>query len=105
MKFTTDELKPFSEVRTELSNLLVVVQAGKEIVITRHGKPIAALVSASQLYQYRELDRAMAELLSFLDNFIAKKNPDDKQKILLALTGEVGKFLTKKIEREGSKNG
>ncbi|MFZ6755988.1 type II toxin-antitoxin system Phd/YefM family antitoxin [Undibacterium sp. Ji50W] len=29
----------------------------KEIIITRHGKPIAALVAATQLYRYREPDR------------------------------------------------
>jgi prevent-host-death family protein len=46
MKFSTDELMPFFEVRTGMSKYLGDVQAGKEIVITRHGKPAGALVSA-----------------------------------------------------------
>lgn len=66
MKFSSDELMPFSEVRTGLSHLLVDVQAGKEVVITRHGKPIAALLSASQLFRYRELDRLLGEYVTLL---------------------------------------
>lgn len=42
------------------------VQAGKEIVITRHGKPEGALLSAARLYRYRELDRLMEQLLHVL---------------------------------------
>lgn len=42
------------------------LQAGKEIVITRHGKPAGALVSVTQLYRYREQDGVMGELLSLL---------------------------------------
>lgn len=66
MKFSTDELMPFFEVRTGMSKHLDDVQAGKEIVITRHGKPEGALLSAAQLYRYRELDRLMAQLLDVL---------------------------------------
>lgn len=61
MKFSSDELMPFFEVRTGMSKLLVYVQTGEEIVITRHGKPIGALIAASELYRYRELERIMTE--------------------------------------------
>jgi prevent-host-death family protein len=61
MKFSTDELMSFSEVRTGMSHYLVDVQAGKEIVITRHGKPKAALISAAQLFRYREIERLISE--------------------------------------------
>ena len=66
MKFSTDELMPFFEVRTGMSKHLDDVQAGKEIVITRHGKPEGALVSAAQLYRYRELERVITELTALL---------------------------------------
>lgn len=66
MKFSTDELMPFFEVRTGMSKHLDDVQAGKEIVITRHGKPEGALLSAAQLYRYRELDRLLEHLLDVL---------------------------------------
>jgi prevent-host-death family protein len=66
MKFSSDELMPFFEVRTGMSKHLDDVQAGKEIVITRHGKPEGALLSAAQLYRYRELDRLMVQLLDVL---------------------------------------
>lgn len=66
MKFSTDELMPFFEVRTGMSKHLDDVQAGKEIVITRHGKPEGALLSAAQLYRYREVNRLVVQLLDVL---------------------------------------
>ena len=94
MKFSSDELMPFFEVRTGMSKLLVDVQTGKEIVITRHGKPIGALLAASELYRYRELERVMTELTALLNTTITSAKPDNAQKALLALTSEAGKLLT-----------
>jgi prevent-host-death family protein len=92
MKFSTDELMPFFEVRTGMSKHLDDVQAGKEIVITRHGKPEGALVSAAQLYRYRELERLIAELTALLKSTATTAKSD---KALLALTSEAGKLLAK----------
>lgn len=72
MKFSSDELMPFFEVRTGMSKHLDDVQAGKEIVITRHGKPSGALVSAAQLYRYREQSRYMGEFLNMLKSVTPK---------------------------------
>jgi prevent-host-death family protein len=91
MKFSTDELMPFFEVRTGMSKHLDNVQTGKEIVITRHGKPEGALVSAAQLFRYRELERVITELTVLLNAATAAK-PD---KALLALTNEAGKLIVK----------
>ena len=44
MKFSIGELMPFFEVRTGMSKRLDDVQVGKEIVITRYGKPEGALI-------------------------------------------------------------
>ena len=49
-----------------MSKHLDDVQAGKEIVITRHRKPEGALLSAAQLYRYREFDRLVVQLLDVL---------------------------------------
>ena len=92
MKFSTDELLPFFKVRTGMSKHLDDVQAGKEIVITRHGKPEGALVSAAQLYRYRELERVITELTALLKSTATTAKPD---KALLALSSEAGKLLTK----------
>ena len=93
MKFSTDELMRFFAVRTGMSKHLDDVQAGKEIVITRHGKPEGALISAAQLYRYRELERVIAELTALLTSTTVK--PD---KAFLALTSEAGKLLAKTAE-------
>jgi prevent-host-death family protein len=67
MRFSTDEIKPFYEVRQNLSKAIDEVERdGGEVVIAKHGKPVAALLSAAGLYRYREVDRLMVQLLSVL---------------------------------------
>jgi|GEM_PF-3777575 len=68
MRFTTDEIKPFYEVRQNLSKAIDEVERdGGEIVIAKHGKPVAALLSAAGLYRYREVDRLMDSLLTLCE--------------------------------------
>lgn len=69
MRFSTDEIKPFYEVRQNLSKIIdEVVDGGAEVVIAKHGRPVAAVLSAERLYRYREADRAIANLLSKFQN-------------------------------------
>ena len=49
------------EAKTHLSALLERVAAGEEVVITKHGKPIARLTGASDIDQTRR-DEAFAKL-------------------------------------------
>jgi prevent-host-death family protein len=49
------------EAKTHLSNLLDRVEAGEEVVITRHGRAIARLVSVADAAM-ADLDAAIAEL-------------------------------------------
>ncbi len=69
MNFSTDELIPFSDARSGLSRVIADVMGGRELVVTKHGKMTIALVAASQLYQYRELERE-------LDNFLVALERD-----------------------------
>jgi prevent-host-death family protein len=67
MRFSTDEIKPFYEVRQNLSKAIDdVAQDGGEVVIAKHGKPVAALISAEGLYRYREVDGLLVQLLDVL---------------------------------------
>ncbi len=67
MRFSTDEIKPFYEVRQNLSKAIDEVERDSgEVVIAKHGKPVAALLSAAGLYRYREVDRLMVQLLDVL---------------------------------------
>lgn len=67
MRFNTDEIKPFYEVRQNLSKAIDEVERdGSEIVIAKHGKPVAALLSAAGLYRYRATNRLMDRLLDVL---------------------------------------
>ena len=49
------------EAKTHLSALLDRVAAGEEVVITKHGKPVARLVSAQQVDRAR-VNAAFEEL-------------------------------------------
>jgi prevent-host-death family protein len=50
---------PVTQARAELAELINRVVYGSErVVVTRHGKPLVALVSAADLRRLQELDEA-----------------------------------------------
>ncbi|MFR9792487.1 type II toxin-antitoxin system Phd/YefM family antitoxin [Streptomyces sp. MB22_4] len=50
---------PVTQARAELADLINrVVYGGERVVVTRHGKPLAALVSAADLARLDALDAA-----------------------------------------------
>ncbi len=49
------------DAKTHLSSLLDKVADGEEVVITRHGKPVARLVSAEEA-ERSHIDEAIAQL-------------------------------------------
>lgn len=50
---------PVTQARAELADLINRVVYGSErVVVTRHGKPLVALVSAADLRRLEELDQA-----------------------------------------------
>lgn len=50
------------EAKTQFSALLEKVEAGEEVLITRHGKPVARLMKA-QSANLAEVDAAIARLM------------------------------------------
>jgi prevent-host-death family protein len=53
---------PVTQARAELADLINrVVYGGEQVVLTRHGKPLVALVSAADLQRLRELDEQSEE--------------------------------------------
>ncbi|WP_328684780.1 type II toxin-antitoxin system Phd/YefM family antitoxin [Streptomyces sp. NBC_01261] len=49
---------PVTQARAELADLINrVVYGGERVVVTRHGKPLVALVSAADLERLGELDK------------------------------------------------
>ncbi len=94
MNFSTDELIPFSDARSGLSRVVDDVMGGRELVVTKHGKMTVALVAASQLYQYREMERELNEFLAALEH--DKSGGDTK----LALTALKKRVATKREDFE-----
>ncbi|SCK51685.1 prevent-host-death family protein [Streptomyces sp. WMMB 714] len=53
---------PVTQARAALADLINrVVYGGERVVVTRHGKPLVALVSAADLDRLREMDEAAEE--------------------------------------------
>ncbi|MFG2727335.1 type II toxin-antitoxin system Phd/YefM family antitoxin [Streptomyces canus] len=53
---------PVTQARAELADLINrVVYGGERVVVTRHGKPLVALVSAADLEQLEELQESVEE--------------------------------------------
>jgi prevent-host-death family protein len=53
---------PVTQARAELADLINrVVYGGERVVVTRHGKPLVALVSAADLERLDALDEAADE--------------------------------------------
>ncbi|MFJ8199649.1 type II toxin-antitoxin system Phd/YefM family antitoxin [Streptomyces sp. NPDC096152] len=53
---------PVTQARAELADLINrVVYGGERVVVTRHGKPLVALVSAADLERLEELDESAAQ--------------------------------------------
>lgn len=51
---------PVTQARAELADLINrVVYGGERVVVTRHGKPLVALVSAADLERLEKLDAAI----------------------------------------------
>jgi prevent-host-death family protein len=53
---------PVTQARAELADLINrVVYGGERVVVTRHGKPLVALVSAADLERLEELQKPAEE--------------------------------------------
>jgi len=53
---------PVTQARAELAELINrVVYGGERVVVTRHGKPLVAMVSAADLERLEELDKPTDE--------------------------------------------
>ncbi|MEU3983313.1 type II toxin-antitoxin system Phd/YefM family antitoxin [Streptomyces sp. NPDC026672] len=56
---------PVTQARAELADLINrVVYGGERVVVTRHGKPLVALVSAADLERLEELEAAEDQVIS-----------------------------------------
>ena len=67
------------EAKTHLSSLLEEVEKGGEIVITRHGKPVAKLVRAEQRLSPEATEKrrkALKELLEIGDRLKINATPE-----------------------------
>ena len=60
---SANDIVPFSQARTRLSDLIDEVQDGTEKIITRNGESCAALIDTRRLDYYHQLERENIHLL------------------------------------------
>ncbi|MFD3413547.1 type II toxin-antitoxin system Phd/YefM family antitoxin [Streptomyces cyaneofuscatus] len=82
---------PVTQARAELADLINrVVYGGERVVVTRHGKPLVALVSAADLERLEGLDgegaAAEEQVISSVSSFrsAAPGAPGDRQRFGIA---------------------
>jgi len=63
---------PVTQARAQLAELINrVVYGGEQVVLTRHGKPLVALVSAADLERLRELgDQGEEQVISTVSSTV-----------------------------------
>jgi len=74
MGISASDVVPFSQARANLSELAEQVKAGAEKIITKNGESYVALIDASRLDYYHQLERERIHLL-LIDE--ANKGLDD----------------------------
>lgn len=63
MGITARDIVPFTQARSNLSELAEQVKAGAEKIITRNGESYVALIDADRLDYYHQLERERIHLL------------------------------------------
>lgn len=63
MGISASDVVPFSQARANLSELAEQVKAGAEKIITKNGESYVALIDASRLDYYHQLERERIHLL------------------------------------------
>lgn len=63
MGITSRDIVPFTQARSNLSELAEQVKAGAEKIITRNGESYVALIDADRLDYYHQLERERIHLL------------------------------------------
>ena len=63
MGFSASDVVPFTQARTNLSELADQAKAGAEKIITKNGESYVALINAERLDYYHRLERERIHLL------------------------------------------
>jgi prevent-host-death family protein len=78
---------PVTQARAELADLINrVVYGGERVVVTRHGKPLVALVSAADLERLAALDAAEEQVISSVSGVreVAAQAPRERHRFGIA---------------------
>lgn len=67
MGFATSDVVPFTQARSNLSDLADQAKAGAEKIITKNGESYVALIDADRLDYYHRLERERIHLLLIED--------------------------------------
>ncbi len=63
MSIAVSDIIPFTQARANLSSLIDDASQGRETIITKDGRPAAALIDAQKLDYYHRLENAAAQIM------------------------------------------
>jgi prevent-host-death family protein len=63
MSISVSDIVPFTQARANLSALIDDAGRGRETIITKDGRPAAALIDAQKLDHYHRLENAAAQII------------------------------------------
>jgi prevent-host-death family protein len=69
------------EAKTHLSHLLDLVESGEEVTITRHGKPVAQLVTPRARVTSPEALRELVKSMEYVSSMASKTGPSIRELI------------------------
>lgn len=85
MSIAVSDIIPFTQARANLSALIDDAALGRETIITKDGRPAAALIDAQKLDHYHRLESAAAQIMWLdeaakgLANIVAGQTSDARQ--------------------------
>ncbi|MET8583883.1 type II toxin-antitoxin system Phd/YefM family antitoxin [Streptomyces collinus] len=80
---------PVTQARAELAELINrVVYGGERVVVTRHGKPLVALVSAADLERLDALDEAAGEQVASSVSGVREVAPSARERQRFGIAAE-----------------
>ena len=94
------QLISFLRPEEKFASIDEMERSGGEIVIAKHGKPVAALLSAAGLYRYREIDRLLGELIAALNAQVQSPDASPLQASFAALYEQAKPLVVKPSEKQ-----
>lgn len=67
MTISISDIRPFSDARAAFSKVVEDCISGREIIVTKNGKPVVAVINVRQLQWYHQLEQEAEKLVQLVN--------------------------------------